>query len=198
MASRRFGAARGRSRAPWRRSNAPKTSIGKMLQDYHQIARFLDFTGLGSGADIALTLIDNDADFSNSILKWSKLTLRPIYEPIDVATGIFDARTLYMMIYKRDQDDSSVPTLDSEETVREMRLKNEILRGPWMVTTPELVGTSAFVPAMSDHMKPIVLKNFVLDREEDLRVAFTNASAAFTVVGQVLTFYSRGFVRVIR
>lgn len=168
-----------------------------MLQDYHQIARFIDFASLAVGGDIALTLIDNSVDFSNSILKWSKLTLRPIYEPVDIRTALFDARTLYMMIYKRDQDDSSVPTLDIEETVREMKLKKEILRGPWMITTPEFV-TEGYMPPMTGHMKPIVLKNFVLDREEDLRVAFTNASGAFGASSQVLTFYSRGYVRVIK
>ena len=187
----------GRSPSRRRKSNAPKSNIGKMLQDYHQIARFVNFNGLTAGGDIDLTLIDNDVDFTNAILKWSKLTLRPVYEPVDLAGSIFDARTLYMMIYKRDQDDSSVPTLDSEETIREMRLRKEILRGPWMVTTPEFV-TQGFLPAMGGHMKPIVLRDFVLDREEDLRVCFTNASAAFAANGQVLTFYSRGYVRVIR
>ncbi len=168
-----------------------------MLQDYHQIARFVDFNALAVGGDIRLLLIDNDTDFSNAVLKWSKLTLRPIWESVDLVSDTLDARTLYMMIHKQDQDDSTVQTLDLEETIRELRNTKRILRGLWMVTSPQTV-TSGFVPPMAGHMKPIVLRNFVLDREEDLVVSFTNASAAFAAAGQILTFYSRGFVRVIR
>lgn len=168
-----------------------------MLQDYFQSAPFVDFNALGSGSDISKIVVDNDAKYSNSVLKWSKLTLRPIWEPVDIKDSTLGTRTLYMMVHKQDQDDASVPTLDSEETIRELRNTGRIIRGPWMVTSPQLV-TSGYIPPMTGHMKPIVLRNFVLDREEDLIVSFTNASAAFGSAGQVLTFFMRGFVRVIK
>lgn len=190
-------ATRGRNRAPRRRSNAPKTAIGRMLQDYFQKARIINFASLGSGGDLALKLVDNDVDYTNSVLKWSKLTIRPIYDAEDISDSTFAHRILYMLIYKQDQDDSTVHALDVEETIRELRNTGRILRGPWMVTTPRL-DTSGYVPPMSGHMKPIVLKNFVLDREEDLLVGFTNASAAFGAGQQDLEFYMRGFVRVIK
>ncbi len=168
-----------------------------MLQDYFQKARTTNFASLGAGGDVATTLVDNDADYTNSVLKWSKLTIRPIWDAEDMAAGTLQIRTLYMLVYKQDEDDSTVQALDSEEVIRELRNTGRIIRGPWMVSTPNLQ-TSGFVPAMTGHMKPIVLKNFVLDREEDLRVGFTNASSAFGASQQVLSFYMRGFVRVIK
>lgn len=190
-------ATRRRYRAPQRRSNAPQSSIGKMIQDYYLTQGSIDFTGLASGGDIDRTIVDNSATYANSILKWAKLTIRPIYDAVDMRSGVFDCRTLYMAVYKRDQDDSSVPALDSQEVIREMRLKKELIRGPWLVTTPSLA-SQGFLTPMVGHMKPIVLKKFVLDREEDLRISMTNMSTAFAATSQVLTFYLTGFVRQIK
>lgn len=194
MGARR--ASRG-AQAPRRRSNAPKSDIGKMLQDYFQKARSTDFNALASGGDIATDLVNNLNDYTNAVLKWSKLTIRPIWDAVDIAASTLESRTLYMLIYKQDQDDSTVHGLDSQEAIRELRNTKRILRGPWMVTTPRVV-TSGYIPPMSGHMKPIVLKNFVLDREEDLLVGFTNPGSVFASTSQVLTFFMKGFVRVIK
>ncbi len=197
MMTGRGGRARGR-RAPRRKSNAPKSEIGKMLQDYWQKLATVNFNALASGGDIAVNIIDNDAEFGNAILKWTKMTLRPIWDAVDLSSAVWDMRTMYMMVYKQDEDDSTVHTLDSEETIRELQNTKRILRGPWMVSSPEALTAVGFVPPFALHMKPIVLKNFVLDREEDLRIGFTNADAAFGANGQELKFFGRGFVRVIK
>lgn len=192
----RGGRARGRP-APRRKSNAPKSDIGKMLQDYLQASVSLDFNALVSGGDLRVTLIDNDARYSNSVLNWSKLTIRPIWDADDVSQGTLKMKTLYMLVYKQDQDDSTVHSLDSEEAIRELRNTKRILRGPWMVTSPERV-TEGFMPPMTAHMKPIVLRNFVLDREEDLHIGFTLVNSAFPSTSEVLTFFMKGYVRVIK
>ena len=86
----------------------PKTAVGLALQDYFQPAlHTVDFNALASGADIATVLVDNSSDFSNAILKWSKLTIRPIFDSGDME-GVIELRTLVTMLMKRDQDDSSV------------------------------------------------------------------------------------------
>lgn len=155
-----------------------------------------DFASLASGGDIAVTLVDNSADFTNSILKWAKLTLRWTWEPTDMS--VFEPRDLLVGIIKRDQDSSAVPSLDSEEAIRELRNDKKLVRGPWIITTPR-INTSGFVPPMMSLMKPIVLKNFVMDREEDLLITFTNVNAsAFSATSQVVKIWPQGFVRVIK
>ncbi len=150
-----------------------------MLQDYFQPAfHTVDFNALATGGDIATTVVDNSADFSNSVLKWSKLTIRPIWDAQDIETTTLQLRTLMMMVKKQDQDDSTVYDIDNAETVRELRNSKKILRGPWWVTPPSRAD-AGFVPAIAAHMKAIVLKNFIMDREEDLVVTFTNVSKAF-------------------
>ena len=176
----------------------PKTEVGRMLQDYFQPAlHTFDFNAMASGGDGAVVLVDNSADFQGSILKWGKLTIRPIWDTDDMRAGRIDLRTFMVMVLKRDQDDSTVPAIDSQEVVRELRNDRRIIRGPWWVSSPE-IQTSGYVPSMAGHWKAIVLQNFVLDREEDLIMTFTNVSLAFAAATQQLDFAMKGFVRVIR
>lgn len=176
----------------------PKTAVGLALQDYFQPAfHTTDFTGLASGADIATTLVDNSADFSNSILKWSKLVIRPIWDSDDMRSGRIDMRTIMVMLMKRDEDDSTVPNIDSQETVRELRNDGRIVRGPWWVSLPE-ISVEGYVPMMAGHWKAIVLKNLMMDREEDLVITFTNVSLAFAAAAQQLDYALKGFVRAIK
>ena len=189
---------RTRRRLGGARRKGPKTDIGKMLQDYFQPAlHSTDFNALASGADIRTILVDNSADFQNAVLKWSKLTIRPIWDAEAMIAGNMKPRTLVIMILKQDQDDSVVYQADDEETVRELRNKKRIIRGPWWITTPGIT-TSGFFPPMVGHMKAIVLQNFVLDREEDLIVSFTNVSGAFAAASIPLDYAMKGFVRVIK
>ena len=191
-------AARGRRPSRRRPSNAPTTSIGKMLQDYFLKIRSVDFNALAAGGEIRLLLVDNDVDYTNAILKWKKLTIRPFFDADDLRGGLSDIRSLAVMVMKQDQDDSTVYDVSDEETVRELRTKKRIVRGPWFITTHELVGSSAFIPMFAGHLKPIVLKNMVLDREEDLIISFHNLSAAFGSNSQKLHFAMTGYVRVIK
>lgn len=180
------------------RGGPPKTEVGRMLQDYFQPAlHTVDFNALASGGDIRVLLVDNSSDFSNAILKWSKLTIRPIWDADNMDAGAHQAKTLIMMVLKQDQDDGAVHGIDDEETVRELRNRKRIIRGPWWYTGPSLQ-TSGFIPAMAGHMKAIVLKDFVLDREEDLILTFTNVSTAFASQAEQLDIALKGFVRVIR
>ena len=145
----------------------------------------------------ATILVDNSADFSNSILKWSKLTIRPIWDAEQLSAGQIKARTLAVMLHKQDQDDSTVHSIDDQETVRELRNRKRIVRGPWWMTTPELV-SSGYIPAYSGHLKAIVLQDLMMDREEDLIITFTNVSGAFAAVATPLDYAMKGFVRAIK
>ncbi len=182
-----------------RRAKRPAAgSVGAMLQDYHQdySSDNVDFASLAAGGDTDVTMIDNSAGFSNSILKWRKLTIRRIWEPEDF--GDFQFRVLACCLLKEDEDDSgNTYQLDSEEVIRELRRDKKLVRGPWLVSTGKLL-TSGFAPPMGFHMKPIVLKNFVMDREEDLVFAYTNLGSAFSATSQVLRHFTQGWVRAIK
>ncbi len=185
--------------APRRRK---QTQIGRMLQDYFQPAMHTtDFNALASGGDISTVLVDNSSDFSNKVLKWSKLVIRPIWDANDLFGSTLECRTLLMAVLKQDQDDTSVYSMDDQETIRELRNKKRLVRGPWPITSPRLQN-SGFVPLMAGHMKPIVLRSkknlpFVLDKEEDLIVTFTNISELFAGTSQALDYHMHGWVRVI-
>ena len=176
---------------------APGT-VGAMLQDYHQdySSDNVDFNALAAGGDVDLTMIDNSADYTNSILKWRKLTIRRIWEPEDRTS--FQPRVLACCLLKEDEDDSgNTYQIDSEEVIRELRRDKKLVRGPWLVTPGELK-TSGLIPPMVFHMKPIVLKNFVMDREEDLVFAYTNLGSAFSATTQRLRHFTQGWVRAIK
>ncbi len=183
-----------------RKSNAPKSAVGRMLQDYHQPAlQSLEFASLAAGADRKETIIDNSVEFQNSILKWSKLTIRPFWRANDIAS--LDQIELVICVLKEDEDDAGATySLDDQEVIRELRNDKKLLRGPWWYSLPQVVGTgAAFVPAFAGHFKPVVLQDFVMDREDDLAFAFTNvSSSAFTATSQILNFALKGFVRAIK
>lgn len=168
-----------------------------MLQDYHQPAlQTLNLTSLASGGDVEKVLVDNSADFGNKVLVWKKLTIRPIFDAEQLAAGTLQPRTLIHVLYKRDQDDSSVLSADVAEQIRELSNDKKLLRGPWWATTPDLE-TSGFIPMYAGHMKPQVLKDVTLDREEDLVWSVTNVSGTFSASTQSLDFALKGYVRVV-
>ncbi len=184
------------------RPSKPKSDVARMLQDYFQPAlHTTEFNALASGADIATTLVDNSSDFGGAVLKWSKLTIRPIWEVEHLLSAVLDGRTILMAIRKMDQDDTGAIALDNAQVIRELSNDKKLLRGPWPVTTPFVNFTtsgSTFIPAMGGHMKAIVLKDFVLDREEDLVISFTNVSpSAFGASAMQLDYFMKGYVRVI-
>ena len=170
-----------------------------MLQDWHQdySSNNIDFASVASGADESVVVIDNSGTFSNSILKWSKLKITIMWEPEDHL--VIQPRVLATALLKLDEDVSATAVaLDSEEVIRELRRDGKLVRGPWLMTTP-VKTTEGFTPAYAHILKPITLRNFTMDREEDLVAAYTSVSTtAFGATSQVLRHFSQGFVRVIK
>ncbi len=180
-----------------RRKGKPQTQIGQMLQEWHQnfAERTVDFNALADSGDILASVIDNSGTFSNKILKWSKLKITWAWDAADVVASVIDARHLAVALLKLDEDvSSSAVALDSEEVVDELRRDGKLVRGPWIMSSPEVV-TSGFVPPMSLLLKPITLRNFTMGREEDLVLNFTNLDTAFAATSQILKIYTQGFVR---
>ena len=168
-----------------------------MLQKYFQPAlHTIDLASLGSGGDVDVVLVDASADFAGAVTVWKKLTIRPIFDAEQLSATTLGARTLIHVLYKRDEDDSSVLSADNAEAIRELSNDKKLLRGPWWSTTPSLK-TSGFIPIMAGHMKAHVLKDVTLDREEDLIWSVTNVSGAFGAGAQHLDFVMKGYVRVV-
>ncbi len=181
---------RGRGRA-----GKPTTQMGQALQQFWYPAKQqLDFNALAAGGDAGFLVVDHNAEFASSVVKFRKLTLRWCFEAED--WSVFKARQLLVAVYKQDQDDSGTPLeLDSEEQIREMRESNMMLRGPWWISTLELA-TEGFIPPMAVLLKPIILKNLVLEREEDLVLSFTNDSdSAFTAASMKINLRRMGYYR---
>ncbi len=169
--------------------------MGQALQDYHLSYGASDdanFNALASGGDLARVVIDNSADFANSILNWRKLTIERVFHPEDRTS--WQSRLIACGLFKMDQDDLTAIPLDSQEAVEEERNKGRLIRGPWLMTSPVLV-TSGYYPPFTHLLEPIVLKKFVLQREEDLVMCYTNLSAAFAASNQRIQHYTKGWVR---
>lgn len=166
-----------------------------MLQQYFQPGLHnQDFASVGLSGDTGIVIIDNSADFSNAVLKWSKLTMRWFWDPEDA--GVFQPRILLMAVIKQDEDDTgSFPALDSAEVIRELRNDKKMVRGPWLIGTPDSTDLSSH--KFDYFYKPMVLTDFTMDREEDLVIAWTNLSSAFSATSQIIKVFPQGHVRVI-
>ncbi len=181
------------------RSGKPKSKIGQMMQDWHQdySGDNADFNALASGGDLQVVVIDTSGDMGSNIQRWSRLKILRAFDPADVAT--WGGQLVAVMVSKADQDESSTAlSVDNEEVVRELRRDGKLVRGPWIMSMPLINGSAdeGYVPAYGTILKPIVLKDFVLDREEDLVVSYTNLSvAAFASTSQIIHHRTQGFVR---
>ncbi len=167
-----------------------------MMQEYHQPAvDDLDFTNVASGGDLSEKLVDNSVDFGNVILKFSKLMVRWWWKGADI--GNHQGDEFLAAVVKQDEDESATPpTLDSEEAVWEMKKDRRILRGPWVVCTPHKATAVGHYAPYEFFMKAIVLKNIVLDREDDLVFAFTNISGASSPAATTrASFQQTGYFR---
>lgn len=178
-----------------RRAGKPKTQMGQALQVFWFPAKqAVDFNALASGGDIGALLVDHSAEFASSVMKFRKLTIRWWCQGSDLAA--WRCRALAVAVYKQDQDDSATPlSLDSEEAIQESREEGKMLRGPWVIITPE-VTVEGYAPAMSGLFKPIVLKNLVLEEENDLVISFTNLDdTAFAASSMIINLQRMGYYR---
>ena len=183
MAGRMRGRRRTRRPAAFQKQRAPSK--------YFQQVNTLDLQSLASGGDASLTIVDNSGQIlptGNIAVKFNKITIQTSF---DLDLG--DSRDLLVAVI-RHKEGTTPEKLDTVTDVRNLRNENQLLRGPWMIQTPAY-DTSGVATPFDRFMKTIVLKNIVLDEDDDLVMGFTNLDSAFSANAERVRNMVRGFYR---
>lgn len=117
---------------------------------------------LADAGTVAVTLVDNSAIAGNKMIKIVKLKLEwsmLVQSTADVCLRVAVLR----------HTEGTLPTDLDQANVRDARNENRLLRGPWML--PLMGVTSGSQPTL---YKPLILKNIVLDANDDLSLFFEN------------------------
>lgn len=157
---------------------------------YFQQVNSLDFNALGAGADASLTIVDNSSQIlpsGNQAVKFSKITIQ-----VGLGSNFTDVRHLLTAVI-RHKEGSTAEKLDTVTDVRNLRNENQLLRGPWMLQTFNADANRDTI--FGSFMKTIVLKNIVLDEDDDLVMGFTVLDSAFSGTAQTMRNMVRGFYR---
>ncbi len=142
---------------------------------YLQTELTISLNALAAGGDASDRIFDNSGDFGGEVVRINKLTMQTWMEGMD------DVRPLLVAVV-RDTEDVANPSLDVEGTVRDLRNENKLLRGPWHRST----ALEASATSNNDLIftKTIVMKNIVLDQNDDLKLCVTNIGSVFGATPQ--------------
>ncbi len=194
MAGRRR-ISRPRRRPAPRSRQKPTSELGKLLQErWLDVATVMDLNGMAVSGDTAVRLVDNSVDFTNSIVKFTKLTVTYYQMPEDSAN--WSDHVVLVGLFKRDEDDTVVPQWDDVESIRELKNKGDLYRGPWLLHTD--LFSSNNMKGTQGRFKTLVLTDIVLDREEDLLFGLTNLGPAHAAAQHRIAFFQKGFFRVVK
>lgn len=156
-----------------RRKASPKTRASGILTDYSlKGTSSLDFDALATGNSIALVVVDHSVDIGAFPARIVKLKTQMLW-----AREMSDERFLVMSVYRQTEGSSALDLL-SETVVRNATQAGQFYRRPWLTHT----NSRAFGEAgIMDHfLKSLVLKNVLLDEDDDLVVGFTNPDTTFS------------------
>ena len=161
------------------RPSSKKTRAQQVLTDYKLKATAgLDFASLATGADKVLNLVDHSADIGDFPARIVKLKTSMMWK-----REFVDERHLIMAVY-RHTEQSAALKLDDEDAVRNATQAGQFYRRPFLTHTN--VNTFGVSGTMDHFLKPLVLKNVLLDADDDLVVGFTNPDSAFSATAQSL------------
>ena len=131
-----------------------------------------------SGADAAYTLFDNSGVAGNKYVRIAKHQLQWFMNSNEQA--------LFYVAVMKQKEGEAAPTLDDEATVRDAKSEGRLIRGPRMISNRQPgIETANVLHAR----KTIVLKYILLDPNDDLIFALTNATATLTGTNTIQTFY---------
>ncbi len=159
---------------------------------YEQFLNLVDLNGLASGADIGLDILNNSSQLGSNVVKVMKATIQTWFR-----FNMDDLREILVAVVRHDEADESF-ALDDRATVRDLRNEGKLLRGPWCLQTVSQATSS--VPVVSPwgrFMKTIVLKNLVLDEDDDVSLMITNVDSNFAASNQEMRNFVKVFYRVV-
>lgn len=173
MSGRRVGA---RAR---KRTVSPKSRASSILTDYVLKATSgLDFASMATGADKQLVLVDHSSDIGAQPARVVKLKTQMMW-----LKEVVDERHLIQAVYRNSQGSNPL-ALDVQSTVRNATQDGLFYRRPFLTHTN--VSSYGAAGHMDHFMKPLVLKNVLLDEDDDLLLGFTNPDSAFSATAQSL------------
>lgn len=177
------------ARRPRRRRRPAQMQKQRVPTRYEQFVNQVDLNALGSGNDILLDIMNNSSQIGNVVAKFNKITVQTCYDQ-----NMADNRQILVAVIRQGETESA-PSLDNRATIRDLRNEGKLLRGPWMVNTYDQNANIAG-PFMN-FMKTIVLKNLVVDENDDIVLAITNLGANFAGSSQIIRNFTKMFFRVV-
>lgn len=162
-----------------RRRPSVKTRAAQIMTDYKLKATSgLDFISLGTGADLQLKIIDHSVDIGDFPVRVVKLKTQMMWQK-----EVVDERILIQAVFRANETANAL-RLDNEDDIRNATQAGQFYRRPFLTHTN--VSTFGAAGHMDHFQKPLVLKNVLLDADDDLLLGFTNTDAAFAATAQSL------------
>lgn len=176
----------GRRGVPRRKSGrSQKTRAQQILTDYMLTAPTADFQSLGAGAELKVTLLDNSQDFGNVPVRVVKMKAASMWN-----SNVVDERRVVQSVY-REKEGATALKLDVEADVKNATQAGQFYRRPHLIHT----NIQAFgVAGEMDHFrKPLILRNLLLDDDDDVSISWTNIDSAFSANAQYIVFRVEAF-----
>ena len=140
----------------------------------------MELNAQASNANVAITLLDNSVDFGNIPVRVVKLKAASLW-----GRNVVDQRTVILSVYRQTEGATALD-LDDAATVKNATQAGQFYRRPFMSHT-NIAGFGD--NGEMDHMrKPLILENLLLDDDDDVIFALTNAGPAFAASSQLIEF----------
>ena len=125
-----------------------------------------------------MILVDNSARFSNIPVRLVKMKCQLWWND-----NVTDERSLIVAVY-RDTEGGSFLLLDDEATIRNATQAGQFYRRPHVIHTN--IAEFGAAGHMDHFFKPLILKNVLLDKDDDILMGFTLNDSAFGATSQQL------------
>lgn len=168
-----------------RRSTSRKSRASQILTDYLLTVPKKDFQSFASGSELKMKLLDNSVDFGNIPVRVIKMKAQSYW-----ARNVVDERAMLQAVY-REKEDATALQLDVEADVKNATQSGQFYRRPHLTSSnPSVFGTSG---EMDHFRKPLILKNLLLDDDDDVSISWTNIDTAWTAAVQEVIYRVEAF-----
>lgn len=155
------------------------------LMRYDQSVATLTIGSSSVGDDFKYTLFDNSSMAGGKYLKIGKMTVQWWVN--------FNQDNLVYLAVMKDKEGATTPSLDDETQIRDARSEGRLVRGPWQIAT---VAPGVSTANVLHPRKTIVLKDLLLDPNDDLIFVLTTRKANTTGTNEIPIF-TRTFWKVV-
>ena len=151
-----------------RRTRRPAATVKQRSPATYRQTEFnyrTQFDSLADAGQVQLLLVDNSAIAGNKMIRVRKLKVEWVLSVQTEADIVLRAGVVR-------HTESSPPADLDQNTVRDLRNENKLLRGPWMLP---VMYRKLGLPFLN---KPIILRGITLDANDDLSLIFENMTGA--------------------